>query len=63
LGADYGTSVRLATFNQIHDPAAGKNLSAVEGLDGDAALKNMQKYRRSFQKAVLKPVTTINIGM
>ena len=45
----FGRSVESAKFKQIinHEPVENK---AVEGLDGQAAVKVMQQYRKSFTK-------------
>ncbi len=37
LEMDYGTSDRLAKFNQTLNPEAVKNLKPVTGIDGQAA--------------------------
>lgn len=59
---DFGTSARLAVFNQVANPEAEKNLEAVEGLDADAAKKNLDKYRQSFAQETQPTTYTINIG-
>jgi hypothetical protein len=60
LEMDYGTSAKLAKFNQILNPDAGKNLEPVEGLDGVAANAVMEKYRKEFEKA---PSPSTNVYM
>ena len=50
LDVDYGTSHKLATFNQVLDPDAVKNLEPVEGLDGNAAERVVEKYEKDFEK-------------
>jgi len=62
LGTDYGTSHRLAIFNQVLNPEAERNLEPVEGLDGEAAMKNLDKYRQTFGRAKQPTTYTINIG-
>jgi len=39
LEMDYGTSQKLAKFNQTLNPEAEKNLDPVVGMDGQAAQK------------------------
>ena len=51
LAMDYGTSHRLASFNQILDPGAEKNLEPVLDFDGEAAQATIDRYRRGFEKA------------
>jgi len=51
LAMDYGTSYKLAQFNQILNPEAEKDLKPVTGLDGVAAEKSMDRYRKEFEKA------------
>jgi|LGVC01.1.fsa_nt_gb uncharacterized protein YceK len=56
--AHYGKSFRQAKSNQILDPVAGKNLEPQEGLDGQAAEKVMDKYRKTFEeKEKVRPIT------
>ena len=55
LEIDYGTSHKLATFNQILDPEAEKNLEPVEGFDGDAARRVVEKYEKDFEKPAPPP--------
>ncbi|OPY10836.1 MAG: hypothetical protein A4E66_01487 [Syntrophus sp. PtaB.Bin001] len=61
LEMDYGTSHRLQVFNQTLDPAAEKNLTPVYGMDGPAADKALQKYRKEFEKPAPAPKYTINL--
>jgi len=44
-----GISFEAAKFNQILNPEARKNLEPVYGLDGQAAQKNIDKYRKDFE--------------
>jgi len=63
LEMDYGTSHKLAKYNQILDPDAEKNLDPVEGLSGKAAKGVMDRYEKGFQKAEQPTNTfTFNIG-
>ncbi len=59
---DYGTSYRLAIFNQTLNPAAEKNLDPVEGFDGPAAKSALETYRTGFEKPSPPPVYTLSIG-
>jgi hypothetical protein len=62
LEGDFGTSHGLSVFNQTLNPEAESNLQPVEGLDGQAAVNNMNKYRDSFGKDTQPTTYTINIG-
>jgi hypothetical protein len=61
LEMDYGTSHKLQVVNQTLDPAAEKNLTPVYGMDGPAADKALQKYRKEFEKPAPVPKYTINM--
>ena len=50
LGEDTGVSLRRAIVNQTYDADAARNLTAVTGLDGVAAVSVMNLYRKSFDK-------------
>lgn len=50
LEMDYGTSFKLARFNQTNDLQAGQNLDPVTGMDGGAAKNITDKYRKDFEK-------------
>ena len=56
---DFGTSAKLAKFNQIANPAAGKNLEPVVGFDGGAAKATIDKYHKDFEK----PAPETNVYM
>lgn len=64
LEANYGTAYNLAKNGQILDLEAEKrNLNKpVCGLDGQAALAAMEKYRKSFEKESQAPSYTLKIG-
>ena len=47
LDKNWGRSYESAKYNQMLNPDAGKNLEPVAGMDGQAAEKNMEKYRKS----------------
>jgi hypothetical protein len=51
LAMDYGTSFKLATFNQILNPEAEKNLEPPTGFDGHAAHASIERYRKGFERA------------
>lgn len=60
---DYGTSYKLAKFNQTLDPEAEQNLEPVEGVDGQTAKKIVEKYHASFEKpAQAMPALTLGIS-
>jgi len=62
LEMDYGTSFKLEKFNQTLNPAAEKNLEPVYGMDGQAAEKVLEKYRKDFEKPAPAQNLTINLG-
>ena len=50
LTSDFGNSQRMAIKNQTLNPDASKDLEPVEGLDGLAGAKAMNRYRIFFDK-------------
>ena len=56
---DYGCSYRLCKSSQIIDPNAGNNLAPVIGLDGQAALKTLEKYQDSTNEENTNSVSMI----
>ncbi len=59
---NWGRSYETATYNQILNPQADKNLKPVDSLDGQAAENDMQRYRDSFkEKKEAQPVNLINV--
>ena len=63
LEADYGHSYTLAKSSQIVSfPEEDKRLKPVEGLDGLAAQKNLERYRQTFEKPVPPPTFAISVG-
>lgn len=54
---DFGTSHKLAIFNQTMDPKAESNLSPVTGLNAQAEQLVMDKYIKSFEKSTGKAPT------
>ena len=51
LAMDFGTSHKLAKFNQTLNPDAEKNLEPVAGFEGRAAQAVIERYREGFEKA------------
>ena len=62
LAMDYGTSYKLAKYNQILNPEAEKNLEPVTGFDGGAAQATVGKYRKGFEEKVSAPTYVFGIG-
>lgn len=62
LEMDYGTSYKLAKFNQILNPEAEKNLEPVTGFNGRAAQGAINTYQKSFEEKQVAPVYQFNIG-
>lgn len=61
LEMNYGTSFFLSKFNQILNSETEKNLEPVRGLDGQVAMKVMERYRKGFEKKEEVPNYTFNI--
>jgi len=62
LELDYGTSKKIAAFNQVLDPDAEKNLDPVEGFDGNAAWRVVEKYQKEFEKPAPPPAYVFGVG-
>lgn len=62
LAREYGTSFKLAKFNQILTPEAEKNLEPATGFDGGAAKAALGKYRKGFEEAAPAPAYPLEIG-
>ena len=62
LAMDYGTSYKLAKYNQILNPEAEKNLEPVTGFDGGSAQATVGKYRKGFEEKVSAPTYVFGIG-
>jgi hypothetical protein len=62
LETDYGTSHKLAIYNQTLNPDAERNLAPVEGMDGKAAQAAVDKYEKGFEKTAPAPSYTFSIG-
>ena len=58
LDKNWGRSVETAKYNQILNPEAGKDLTPVEGLSGNAADNSVQKYENSFKKETKQESTS-----
>ncbi len=58
---DYGTSFKLAKFNQTLNPQAEKNLEPVTGFDGNAAEATIERYEKGFREKSQPPVYSITI--
>jgi len=56
---NWGRSYEAAKYNQLLNPDAAKNLDPVDGIDGQAANNNVEKYRDSFKGG--KSEETVNI--
>ena len=56
---NWGRSYEAAKYNQILNPDATEKLNTVDGLDGQAANSNVEKYRESFKRK--KSQETVNI--
>lgn len=62
LERDYGTSFKLAKFNQILNPEADKNLEPVTGLSGVAAQGTIEKYQKGFKEKEAAPTYLFSIS-
>jgi len=62
LERDYGTSYRLARAQQILTPETERNLAPVEGLDGEAAVKSLVRYLKTFEEKPPPHVFAIPVG-
>jgi len=58
LDKNWGRSVETAKYNQILNPDAGKDLTPIEGLSGQAAENSVQKYENSFKKETKQESTS-----
>jgi hypothetical protein len=63
LDRNWGRSFESAKYNQILNPEAGKDLEPVVGLDGQAAEKNMEKYRKGFEKEPSEAANDSTLGV
>jgi type IV pilus biogenesis protein CpaD/CtpE len=63
LEQNWGRSYESAKYNQMLNPEAGSLTDPVTGIDGEAAEKNVQKYRKSFEKESPQGSQSMNIGI
>jgi hypothetical protein len=63
LEMDFGTSYKLANFNQTFNPEAEKNLEPVTGLDAQTAKIAYDQYLKSFQKTEALPAGAVTLGI
>jgi type IV pilus biogenesis protein CpaD/CtpE len=61
--ARFGQSVRATLASQVADPAAVRNATPVNGIDGRAALGALQRYEKSFGKAEAAPAASTFVPM
>ena len=60
---DFGTSYKLAKYNQILNPEAEKNLAPVEGFQGQAAAATVEKYQKGFESGqAVAPTYIFSVG-
>jgi hypothetical protein len=62
LDRNWGRAYESAKYNQMLNPEAGKTADPVTGIDGEAAEKNVQKYRKSFEKEPPQQSYSIDLG-
>lgn len=62
LERDYGTSLKLAKFNQILNPEAEKNLEPVTGMNGVGAQGAIEKYQKGFKEKEAAPTYVFSIS-
>ena len=61
---DYGTSYKLARFNQTLDLEAEKNIEPVEGMEGRTSQKIVERYEQGFEKpAQAAPSVVLGMGV
>jgi hypothetical protein len=63
LDRNWGRSYESAKYNQMLNPEAGKSADPVTGIDGEAAEKSVQKYRKSFEKEPLQRPQSMSLGV
>ena len=61
--ARFGQSVRATLASQVADPAAVRNATPVNGIDGRAARAALQRYEHSFGKPEAAPAAGIFVPM
>jgi hypothetical protein len=63
LEMDFGTSYKLANFNQTLNPEAEKNLEPVTGFDAKTAKAAYDQYLKSFQKTEAPTAGAVTLGI
>jgi hypothetical protein len=62
IDMNYGTSYKLAKFNQIYNPYAERNLEPVYGLDGLTVGNVMERYHAGFKEKSTAPSFILSVG-
>ena len=58
----YGTSYELSKHSQIHNPKAGIADGPSVGLEGDIAVRVMDRYSKGFEKPAAKTeIYSVNV--
>jgi hypothetical protein len=63
LEMDFGTSAKLAKFNQTLNPEAEKNLEPVTELDARTAQRAYDQYLKSFEKTTAPTTGPVTLGI
>ena len=63
LDRNWGRAYESAKYNQMLNPEAGKSADPVTGVDGEAAEKSVQKYRKSFEKEAPQRPQSMTLGI
>lgn len=63
LDRNWGRAYESAKYNQMLNPEAGRAEDPVTGIDGEAAEKSVQKYRKSFEKEPLQRPQSMSLGI
>ena len=59
----FGQSVRATLASQVANPAAARNTTPVNGIDGRAARAALQRYEHSFGKTDAAPAAATFVPM
>ena len=59
LDKNWGRSYETAKYNQIINPEAGKKITPIEGLEGNAADNAVQGYQDTFRQRKEQEVVNI----
>ncbi len=62
LDKNWGKSFESAKSDQILNPEAGQNLNPVVGLDGQAAERTLETYRKGFEQKESEKAYNLNLG-